>query len=352
MVKKIEQLKKAKQLKQRAEKILKKSTRVIKTTLVIMLVLIVLNTLFVTKNVKADNIKDYNLYSKDILLYCFKYKGVLIRAEYVVYNKDGIEYPAYCLNRDLGGVSQQYGYTVQAEELISNELIWRAIINGYPYKTYQELGCNSELEAYTATKLSVYNMIYNYNLEDFVPANDVGERVVSAIKNISYIARNSTQTKITPNVEIIPQTQEWIEDENNVEYLSKTFKVEANSEILEFLIKTDDKIVGIKVVNLNGEEKNEFKKDEQFKILVPKDQLKEEKQIQIFVDTNCKTYPVYYGIAPENLQNHAITGNEFEKANSYILEQIPKVEKKVTEKIEEPIIQVVEHPAKLPKTGF
>lgn len=357
MIKKIEKIKKAKQLKQRAEKVLKRSTKVIKSVLAISLIIIIINTVFIMKNVNAENIKDniireYDLYSKDTLLYCFKYKGVLIRAEFVVYNQDGIEYPAYCLNRDLGGVSQQYGYKVQANEFVSDELIWRVIINGYPYKTCQELGCNSELEAFTATKLSIYNMIYNYNLDDFEPVNDIGERVVSAIKKISYTARNSTQTKINPKIDIINYSQEWKEDESNIEYLSKTFNVKTNSDVSKYTVKIDNQIIGAKVIDLNNEERSEFKKDEQFKILVPKEQLKVNRQIEIFVDTNCKTYPVYFGKAPENLQNHAITGNEFERINSSILVDIPKIEEKVVEEQKEQIIQPEEQPIKLPKTGF
>ena len=83
-------------------------------------------------------------------------KGELIC---LVYN--GKEYPAYCVNREKDGVTEDYSYDVIAENIYSNNLVWNAVINGYPFKTPQELGCNTEIEAFTATKLAIYDMLYD-----------------------------------------------------------------------------------------------------------------------------------------------------------------------------------------------
>lgn len=346
MIKKLEKLKKVTKIKQRAQKILGKSTKVVKSILSIILIIITFNTVFAGYTVKAKGFSELELYSKENL-YCFKYRGYLYRSEFVVYNHEGKEYPAYCLNKELDGVSlERGGYKVQIENLIKDELVWKAIINGYPYKTYQELGCNNEMEAFTATKLAVYDMMYNYNFDNFVPVNEAGERVVTAIKNISYNARNSTQTKITPEIHIMPQNEQWEIDDNEKEYISRTFKISANSEISNYIIQTENKeIQGIKIVNAENQSQNVFKNSQEFKILIPIQQLNSKKQIKIMASANAKTYPVYYGKAPENLQNYAISGIEYETANTIIEENIP-------ENITNLTIQKLDAQTKQPLQGF
>lgn len=293
----------------------------IKSILGIMLVIITFTTMYIPKTVKAKNITEADLYSKENL-YCFRSKGYLYRSEFVVYEQDGKEYPAYCLNRELDGVSIEHGgYTVQIQDKITDDLIWRAIINGYPYKTYQELGCNNEMEAFTATKIAVYDMMYNYNWNDFVPENEIGERVVAAMKNISYEARNSTQVRVQPEIEIISQSDEWKVDENYKSYVYKIFKVKPNAEMSNYIIETNN-ISGIKITDEKNIEKNVFDETQMFKILVPIEQLNENNEIEINVRANLKTYPIYYGKAPDNLQNYALCASEFECVEKSITEEL------------------------------
>lgn len=269
-----------------------------------------------------ENIK-YNLYSKENL-YCFKYKNYLYRSEFVVYNSEDQEHPAYCLNKELDGVSlKNGGYTVELTNLITNNLVRKAIINGYPYKTYQELGCNNEMEAYTATKLAVYDMLYNYNFEDFIPVNETGVRVIAAIKSISNSARNSNETKVSPEIKIISDQNNWEIDEKDKQCISKIFKVEANSQISNYIIHISE-AEGTKITNIDNEEKNVFKSSEEFKILIPIEKMNTEEQVEITANANLKTLPIYYGKAPDNLQNYAITGIEYENAEIKIIESIPQ----------------------------
>ena len=325
MVKKLNKIKKTTKIKERAQKMLKNSTKVVKSIIAIMMIIITFNTIFTGYTVKAEGFSELELYSKENL-YCFRYRGYLYRSEFVVYQYEGKEYPAYCLNKELDGVSLEHGgYKVQASNLIQDDLIWKAIINGYPYKSYQELGCNNEMEAFTATKLAVYDMMYNYNLDDFVPVNDAGKRVVEAIKNISHTARNSTQTKANPQIQILEQNTQWEVDNNEKDYISKTFKITANSEISNYTIQTkNNAIEGIKITNMENQTKNVFKNSEEFKVLIPIQQLNKEQEVQIIASANVKTYPIYYGKAPENLQNYAISGIEYEIANKVLENEIPK----------------------------
>jgi len=343
VIKKQEQIKKCEELKKRTEKILGKPTKVIRSISIFMLIIIVVNTLFSNNIVKAEYKKELDLYSKENI-YCFKYKNYLYRSEYVVYNNDGKEYPAYCLNRELEGVSiERGGYQIEKNELIENNLIWRAIINGFPYKTFQELGCDNEIEAYTATKMAVYDMMYNYNLEDFVPTNESGKRVVEAIKKISYEARKSTQIKNIPQIDIETEIDEWEVDEKENKYLSKTFKIPKDIEISEYSIDVDNTdLNNVKITDENNTNRKSFKKEEKFKIMVPIDELKKESKLKLIINSNVKTYPIYYGKAPNNLQNYAITGLETELISKNIDIKIPKNEtnlviKKVDSETLEPL---------------
>ncbi len=327
MIKKQEQIKKCEELKKRTEKMLGKSTKVIRSISIFMMIIIILNLLFSNGIVKAEYKKELDVYSKENI-YCFKYKDYLYRSEYVVYNNDGKEFPAYCLNRELEGVSlERGGYKIIKDELIENNLIWRAIINGFPYKTFQELGCESEIEAFTATKIAVYDMMYNYNLEDFVPINESGKRVVAAIKKISNEARKSKQMKEIPQIDIETEMDKWEVDKIENKYISKTFTIPKNVEISEYSINVEIKdLENVRITDENNLNKKTFKKEEKFKIMIPIDELREESKLKLIINSNVKTYPIYYGKAPNNLQNYAITGLETELISKNIDIMIPKNE--------------------------
>lgn len=90
------------------------------------------------------------------------YNGSEIRANLVVYSaEDGKEYPSYCIEPSFQGVGSNdipYGEYVIKSKVSSDEL-WRAAINGYPYKTPSELGVAGEREAFFATKQAIYRLL-------------------------------------------------------------------------------------------------------------------------------------------------------------------------------------------------
>src|SRR5699024_3804940 len=66
--------------------------------------------------------------------------GVDLTCIYIVHNQNGIEYPAYCLNLELDGATEDFSYDVNIDNQLTNMEIWRTVVNGYPYKTPEELG--------------------------------------------------------------------------------------------------------------------------------------------------------------------------------------------------------------------
>ena len=95
--------------------------------------------------------------------------GGTIVVEKVFYKNGGKEYPAYCLNSDLKGVDGNDDYTVKISKLVDNQLVRRAVINGYPYKSLSSLGVNNVDEAFTATNKAVFLLLMwiKLNKSDF-----------------------------------------------------------------------------------------------------------------------------------------------------------------------------------------
>lgn len=279
--------------------------------------------------VSAATTEEAEPYSKgEVVL--FEYKGVGIGVEIQVYKKDGIEYPVYCLNKGKRGVEEGFSYKVDIDQMLSNQKIWRAIINGYPFKTPKELGCSTIEEAYAATKMAVYDAMYNYDLNQFtIHKNlDSNKRTVQAIKTIITNARNSKETKIAATLNIIPSKTTWEVDEKDKQYVSKTYSVKASAVNTKYTISlssTSD--TRFKITDMSNLERTEFKADEKFKVLIPITDMDKDGKFTLTVKGDVKTMPIFYGKSPNpDWQSYAVTVGEYEFADS-ILEQSYKENK-------------------------
>ena len=105
----------------------------------------------------ATEISEANLQDKGDCGYHLQYWNAdkngwyYIITTFVTYQKNGVEYPAYCLNKEYPGVGEYDDYTVDIDAVLDNVQIWRTIINGYPYKTPAELGVENKYDAFVAT---------------------------------------------------------------------------------------------------------------------------------------------------------------------------------------------------------
>lgn len=292
----------------------------------ILLILIILITIIMglsiySKDVKAATylIEEADLYSKEELV-CFRYQGTKIGVEFVVYEKDGIEYPAYCLNKNLPGVTTEEGYKVQVDKLVNNNKIWRAVVNGYPFKTPAQLGCNSNAEAFAATKMAVYDAMYNYDWDDFEGMNAQGNRIITAAEKISKLARSSSETKPIAIVDINETSEGWKIDNIDSEYISREFEVACNLQYDKYSLKVNNSGIGnIKIVDGNNEEKNELKNGENFKVLIPISELDKSGEIEIEVVADVKTRPILYGESGDSSkQSYALAAGDYEFENAKI----------------------------------
>lgn len=287
---------------------MKKKISIIITLIVILINLIPIKASAVTP---IDSAYIYANKKTDGLL---MWNGLKIHTHLAVYKKDGKEYPAYCMNRELPGVEIGFSQTVDVNKLINNVKVWRAIINGYPYKSISELGCKTEEEAYLATKQAVYCMITNRDVNEYSAIGESGERTLKALKQIVKNARNSNVTKVSSELKINQKNSLWKIDNIDSEYVSQVFSVTANAGFDKYSVELKNlNIEGVRITDKNNKEKKEFKSNEDFKILIPITNIEKDGNFTINVLGKVATKPVFYGETRDNkLQNYALTGYTYD----------------------------------------
>ncbi len=284
--------------------------------LCIIFAIIILNFLNFTNSVIASNIDAANVYAVGDCGSLLTYKGTTVKTTYIEYQNGGKVYPAYCLDKTKPG-AEEGNYTVSVEKAVKDVMLWKIVTNGYPYKTIQELGVANEKEAFTATKHAIYSYIHGNQLSDYGAIGEAGQRTLNAMYQIINDANNSTEVQISNKVDIQKLQETWKQDSVTSQYVSKTYKVTAKTNIDKYTVHvTDEKgqeIEGIKITDKTNQEKEEFNSDEVFKILIPIKQMTENRSIKINIETKVETKPILYGKAPNsNLQDYALTASTYE----------------------------------------
>ena len=235
----------------------------------------------------------------------------------VGYYKENKFYPAYCLNRDLHGVGYVNSYTVDIDNVIENNQVWRAVKNGYPYKTASEMGLESDYDAFAVTKFAVYCLLGQADINLYTAdENDAeGQAMLRALRNLVDIGRNQTDT-FSDELKISKVT-DLIEDGN---YYSITYKVNAGNIISKYKIKSVSGLTnGELLTDVNGNIKTEFNSNEKFKIKIPKSNLGLDKNIDIEIESNLKNYPMFYGKTRiSGTQDYLLTANSYQNLTANI----------------------------------
>lgn len=295
----------------------------------------------------AFELNEVNLYKAGDCSNLLKYNGIVRKISYVVYNKDGIEYPAYCLNIDLPG-AEEGSYNVSTLEKLNNNEVWKTIINGYPYRTLEELGAKTVYEAYAATKQAVYLALYNRNIDDYSGVDsEEGRRTYEVFKKIVNDAKSCDLNEPgSLNLYLEPLSASWKVDGTDNKCVSKKYKIHSN-------VKSGDCEVNIigsipnstKIVDENGKDKTSFKIGDTFKIMIPIKNLEQTSKFKITVASKLKSYPVLYGKSYNSqTQNYAITGLMYENKSTEYEEEYFKNETKI-------IISKQEYGSKNPLQG-
>lgn len=261
------------------------------------------------------------------------YNGNPVKTTYIALEKDGVMYPAYCLDVSKPGI-ETTSYTVNGGGKVQDANVWRAIINGFPYKSVSELGAANEQEAFTATKHAVYTMLYNRDTSTYGAVDsDSGRRVYQIYLNIVNNARNTVENQIiNPEVKINVESKEWTIDVKEKEYISKIYNLSSNVASGNYEIELQGNFPeGVKIVDTNGIIKTDFKIGEKFKIMLPIQKLITDGQFTIYAKANLETKPVVYGSTNlPGTQDYALTGYMFESAEAKLTEKYLKNITKLT----------------------
>lgn len=225
--------------------------------------------------------------------------------DYIGYDYNGTTYPAYCLNRELGGVTAYGDYDVDIVELISDNQIWRTIVSGFPYKSASQLGLSNDLDAYTATKHAVYSIIYERDVRAYYKgATTRGELIVDVIEKLVEEGRNGTATQQTANVSVTKSGSLY----NDGDYYIQEYKVSSNVNIDSYYITSTAKLpTGTKITDTKGVKKTSFS-NENFRIMIHKDEMGSDVTGIIGIQAKCETYPIFYGMPTNSkYQDYALT---------------------------------------------
>lgn len=250
----------------------------------------------------------------------------------VGYRINGNLHYAYCLQRERKGVGgDQESYNVNVTEMLKDEKIWRAIINGFPYKSAEELGVENDQDAFVATKQAIYSVMYDWDVDThFRGADERGWKIFNAIKTITNNARNGTETPNKSNVLEIKPVGEFKKENNN--YYSQEYSVKASVDMSNYIItKIENFPEGSIVTDLNNNPKTEFSPNQNFKILIPKNKILNNFEGTIKINGRVKTYPVFYGASyDENLQDYALTYDAYETVGDEITLRVNAYKSKIT----------------------
>lgn len=299
---------------------------------IFMLSIILTNSVFAVETLNVKAIKEC-----PVLL---QYGNIKIGTTLAKVNINDKEYPVYCLDVSKPGVAigKLPEYNVTLKDTIKNQEVYRAIINGYPYKTIEELGVKTEEEAFTATKQAVYSMLYNRNVDEYSAINtEAGHRTYNAYRNIVLAARGSNKVYENAKFEL-KADKEWKKDEEN-KYLYKNVEVNANLKS-NFDIKLEgnkNNIFKLEKEQIVGKEKDNKKEKYILKIdlkdinkfnILGKEVFK---NLKLTATAEVETNPVYLGKEETGTrQDYAISGVRFKgKEERNLNIDIPKNETKI-----------------------
>ncbi len=145
-----------------------------------------------------DNIgESINITSKGTVPYHLKSHGVgsdgYVITHLAGYYDDGKFYPAYCMNRELTGARDDLSYDVTITDILKDDetydKVWRVVTAGYPYHSYEDLGVSNWTYAYQATKVAVYCVLDQADVNDYYATDTIGKEIVALIKKLVNIRR-------------------------------------------------------------------------------------------------------------------------------------------------------------------
>ena len=237
--------------------------------------------------------------------------GYVITALAGYYDKENF-YPAYCMNRKLHGADDNTRYDVTITEIVKDtetyNKVWRVITSGYPYQSLEKLEMPDWTYAYQATKMAVYCVTGQADVNEYYATDEIGQAIVNLIHKLVQIGENGKETYKTSliNIQAIGNPQE------SDNYYIQNYKINSNIKIENYKIEISNFPLKTKITNTKGEEKSTFNVGEKFQIKIPKNEF-ETKDINGKISANVATEEnaIFYAESYNSkLQDYTVTGEK------------------------------------------
>lgn len=256
--------------------------------------------------------------------------------QYVTYSRtyytddNGEKRIAYCITPDklgVGWIRDEYeGYNTVIQEKLSNVKLWRVYKNGYPYVMPEELGVETEDDAYVATKQAAYcilrgytaEMVYDYYRagtssiegEDVSEIKRRGQKIVDAIYRLVEIGNHGSETM---NGVLISKVGEF-QKASNKNCHCQQYKIENNNEDISVTITNVlNAPKNTYIADSQGKKETTFHGGDVFQVMVPDEQIDHDVQVTIEYKSTCKNYPIYYAKSTiDNTQDYLLSAAKFE----------------------------------------
>ena len=188
--------------------------------------------------------------------------------DYYYIDNEGNRYPAYCINLGIDGAEKEE-YDVNVSKELDDKTLMNIILNGYPYKTLEELSLNTNEEARFSTQFAVWGYLNNLDFSKMEPLNESGFRVINAINQIYTNGVNGNI--LTNKINVKEIDKEFKIDELNQEYYSKKYRLEYNENVKEIILQNNN--LEIKACDLNNNVLDVITNQKVIKILVPREKI-------------------------------------------------------------------------------
>ena len=228
--------------------------------------------------------------------------------------------PIYSCTHEKNPIGKE-GYSTKVEETFQNNKVRNALVQGFPNRGFDEIGCENEEEAYIVTQLAIWDDYYHYDLEKFtVPEENSYPEIVEKIKQFIGQIRSSSEEKIVPNMEIVPISNDWTYEN---EQMSKTYQFICDQTfnyytVEAFIINDPDNPQKVPIRNENGDERSIFWKKENFEITIPSQSFN---KLQINLSAEFETYPVKKGEEPSKNDETYVFLDETEIISTSLTEE-------------------------------
>lgn len=295
---------------------MKKTKKIIALFMLMIILLPIIQNIVLGASTTLESTK---IVRGDVIKTNVKFNGYEVQARYIYYvDENNRKYPAYCISHGYDGVDERGDYTVDINGIVTNEKVWRVIINGYPYKKLD--GLTNE-EAYFATKQAIFCvLVEGRNANQYEGIGSKGEKIVQAIKELEYIGENGKQKYDNWNITV--KTTKKLQQYKD--YWYETVNISSNTDIKNFEVtKISNFPEGSFVSDEQGNPKTTFNGKESFRIMIPKSKLNQNINGTISFTTEIKTYPILVGKTRIlDTQDYAITGDGYKNSLSQVSMQV------------------------------